>query len=305
VSLDDRLAQAREILLEAVGRHRPVAIFAAYSGGNDSIVATHFTLAVLPHAKVLHINTGIGIPATRCHVRSTCSRSGWDLVEVTTPVSYEDLVLGRCKGYMGGFPGRGMHRVMYNRLKERPLRMALAEAKRGHHRHSRVLIVSGIRADESKVRTGYQRTESKVDSQVWVNPLYWCSHQDFADYRALHGLPRNPVKDTVGISGECLCGAYADPGELLAIKLTCRQTWAYLVDLEDRVRAAGFPWGWEDQPPKWWFQARAGQEFLFDMAGEDHRPMCHSCEKVRILDEEGQGHEEGREGEVTPPVPAW
>lgn len=303
MSLDDRLAQAREILLEAVGRHRPVAIFAAYSGGNDSIVATHFTLSVLPQARVLHINTGIGIPATRCHVRSTCARFGWDLEEAITPVSYEDLVLGRRKGYVGGFPGPAMHRIMYTLLKERALRVVLAATRRGHLRNSRVLIVSGIRADESRSRTGYQRTETRVGAQVWVNPLYWCSHQDFDDYRALHGLPRNPVKDRVGISGECLCGAYAHPGELLAIKLTCRQTWAYLVDLEGRVRAAGFPWGWEERPPKWWFQARAGQEFLFDMAGEDFRPMCHSCEKVRVIDEEGQGHEEGREGEVTLPSP--
>lgn len=286
MSVDDQVNRAREILLEAIASHQPVKVFAAFSGGNDSIVATHFTLSVVPSAKVLHIDTGIGIPATREHVRSVAQRFDWDLLEARTPNSYEDLVLGKSPGYLGGFPGRGMHGVMYSRLKERALRRAVRWAKFGHHRQSRVLIVSGIRADESKRRMGYGRTESKVGSQVWVNPLYWASHADFEEYRQVHGLPRNPVKDRVGISGECLCGAYADPGELLMVELTCPRTGAYLRDLEGRVRAAGFPWGWEENPPKWWFRELEARGIQPPRSVDPElMPMCYSCEKVRILDE--------------------
>jgi 3'-phosphoadenosine 5'-phosphosulfate sulfotransferase (PAPS reductase)/FAD synthetase len=225
----------------------------------------------------LHINTGIGIERTREFVRETCGDSGWSLREEKTTQSYEDLVLER------GFPGPAMHGKMYNRLKERPIRRVVSEAKCGHSRTACVMIVSGIRHDESAIRTGYQRAISKVGSQVWVNPLYWSTIDVFRAYRERHKLQPNPVSAKLGFSGECLCGAHADKGELDRIEFVCPQTAAYLRDLESRVRQAGFPWGYESGPPRWWLDQQRGQGLLGDWFDDAPQckpgPMCHSCEK--------------------------
>ena len=68
-------------------------------------------------------------------------------------------------------------------------------------------------ATKAAIRAGYKRAvqgRSSVEGdEVWVNPFYWQTAADFEMYRQEFGLPRNPSKDVVGISGECLCGANA------------------------------------------------------------------------------------------------
>jgi 3'-phosphoadenosine 5'-phosphosulfate sulfotransferase (PAPS reductase)/FAD synthetase len=277
--LKEEIDRAKKILDDAISEHRPVAIFAGFSGGYDSLVASHLAINHESSVRPLHINTGIGIERTREYVRRTCGEMGWKLREEKTSVSYEEMVLGRVKGYPGGFPGPGMHGLMYNRLKERPIRVVMREAKEGHPRSSRVMFVTGIRHDESRVRSGYQRAVSKVDAQVWVNPLYWATIDHFREYRRLHSLPANPVKDRLGMSGECLCGAFASRGDLVRIRASCPETADYILDLERRVRAAGFPWGYEDERPPWWFfEQRRCPGYLFDV-GRKPGPLCHSCDK--------------------------
>jgi 3'-phosphoadenosine 5'-phosphosulfate sulfotransferase (PAPS reductase)/FAD synthetase len=276
MTLDDRIRQARTILDRAIVDHKPVAVYAAFSGGDDSIVSTHFTMTHVPGAQVLHVETGTGLRPTREHAEACARRLGWDMRVERTPESYEALVLGRAKGYPGGFPGRRMHGLMYQRLKERAFRAAVRDAKAGQDRRSRVLIVSGIRHDESDARSGYKRTESKVGSQVWLNPFYWATAADFAAYRQAFGLPANPIKPVVGISGECGCGCFACPFERHQARKVDREWSAWMDDLDNRVRAAGYPWGWEDQPPRWFLQKCQGQGFLFDLMPG---PACYGCGK--------------------------
>lgn len=291
--------RARRILDEAIGEFKPVAILAGFSGGHDSLVSTHFTMSHLSarwdwrywrdRSKALHINTGIGIEKTRQFVRDVSASSGWGLIEQSPPDSYEDLVLGKVKGYPGGFPGPRMHGLMYQRLKERAIRDVVRGLKRYRSREC-VLICTGIRHDESKIRTGYNRATSRVGNQAWVNPFYFSTYETFQQYMETYRLPRNSVKDACGMSGECLCGAYAHPGEKLRIRAACPKTADYLDDLEKRVIKAGFPWQWDDEgPPKWFTQKSRGQELLGDwfgpeVAGPVTGPMCHGCEKVRVAE---------------------
>jgi len=280
-SVVEAIDQAKRILDDAIAEFEPVAIYAGFSGGFDSLVSTHFAIQHSPSIRPLHINTGIGIERTREYVRSTCGEFGWSLREERTTENYEKLVLEQ------GFPGPPHHGKMYNRLKERPIRRVVAEAKTGCSRTDTVMIITGIRADESKIRTGYKRTTSKVGSQVWVNPLYWSSIDVFREYRETHKLQANPVSAKLGFSGECLCGANAEIGELDRIEFVCPQTGAYLRDLERRVREAGFPWGYEGRPPEWWLDKKRGQGLLGDWFEDEEDkacvpgPMCNSCEKIR------------------------
>jgi 3'-phosphoadenosine 5'-phosphosulfate sulfotransferase (PAPS reductase)/FAD synthetase len=299
MSLGDAVDRARSILRDAIAEYRPVEVLAGFSGGHDSLVSTHFTLDLLMNAHALHANTGIGIEKTRRFVRETSRDRAWSLIERKTTESYEDMVLGKVFDdetgtelvYPGGFPGSPLHYIMYQRLKERSIFKAASEARSAYPKRRRgkrwVLIVTGIRGDESRVRTGYKRAVSvdKVNAIVWVNPFYWASADHFRAYRSAHELPVNPVCLALGFSGECLCGAHADAGELLRIRMVEPETADYLEDLQRKAHAAGFPWGYEEGPPKWFMDHKRGQKF-FDFhhdGGPDYRPLCHNCEKVKAV----------------------
>jgi 3'-phosphoadenosine 5'-phosphosulfate sulfotransferase (PAPS reductase)/FAD synthetase len=265
--------QANDILLDSIQRWDPVRVFACFSGGHDSLVSTHLTMSLRDRidvpTTVLHINTRIGIEETRQFVRDTCARRDWPLWErYCAAGEYERIVLEH------GFPGPSVHPRMYQRLKERVVYAACKEAKVGHARRAKVLFVTGIRADESRRRAGYKRVESKVRAQIWINPIYHFSGFDIPRYMETHGLPENPIRLRLGMSGECLCGAFAKKGERHLIETLSPATGARLRALEEKVRAAGMPWGWEDPgPPKRWRMEREGQLSLF-------RPLCAGCEKM-------------------------
>jgi hypothetical protein len=135
------------------------------------------------------------------------------------------------------------------------------------------------------------RAVSKVDAQVWLNPFYWADHGVFTDYRRWNGTPRNLVKEKLGMSAECLCGSHAEPGELERIGWVCPATHARILDLQRRVREAGFAWGWEDPgPPTSWkgkkrrkARKAAGYGIYVPDAEADYRPMCHNCDKIHML----------------------
>lgn len=129
--------------------------------------------------------------------------------ELTPPESYESLVLNL--PVLDGLPGPGVHHIMVNRLKNRCFEEVIAR-----HRSfigERFMLLSGIRRAESRSR---QRITDPVDRKggtVWVKPLLHWSNGEMNDYRADRELPRNPVSDNLGVSGECLCGAMTDGGE--------------------------------------------------------------------------------------------
>ena len=268
--------QASIIVRQVMAEFDISHVVAAFSGGDDSIVSTHWAMDYFPDAVVMIGDTQIGIEKTRKHQTACCERFGWKYHRVSPApegappnwskywvdgnTSYEEFVLNH------GFPGHAQHHRMYQRLKQRAFRKIkpiLGKAKRG----SRIMVVSGIRQDESSIRAGYKRAyaEEKSERFVWVNPFYYSSATDFEAYSQEFGLPRNPVKQLCGISGECCCGAHAVPGEREAYRIAEPAFADYLDALEARVMQA-FPWGWECGPPKWYIDQNRGQKFLFDVS---------------------------------------
>jgi 3'-phosphoadenosine 5'-phosphosulfate sulfotransferase (PAPS reductase)/FAD synthetase len=262
------------ILADVIAEHKPISVFAGFSGGHDSLVSTHCTMEHAPQmtdvpVRVLHINTGIGIRQTREFVRETCAAYDWPLWERhAAKGEYERFVVQH------GFPGPGQHARMYQRLKQRVVEAVLREVKVGHPRSARILFVTGIYADESRIRAGYNRAVSKRRADVWANPLYWWRRRDFDDYRQRHVLPTNPVKELYGHSGECLCGAFADYGEACLLREHYPEAWADIERLEKLAAANGKPWRWADPGPS--------RAMLAEQRGQitlDFRPLCHGCGK--------------------------
>ena len=112
---------------------------------------------------------------------------------------------------------------------------------------------------------------NRVGSQLWVSPIYWWAATERDAYNKAHGLPVNPVSAMLGMSGECLCGAYAHKGEKSLVKLVCPETHARIEALELRASEAGFNWGWEGRPP---IGGRNPAQL------DAFRPLCVGCEKM-------------------------
>ncbi len=301
--IESMLAQGRQIMQDAIEEHKPVAIFAGFSGGNDSIVATHFACSEFG-AAAIHCNTLIGVEKSREHARAVADRRSWQFLEKRaesagpsktnrdgSPFDPSKLPAGRwvdgdtayeewCFNF--GMPGPGQHPRMYQRLKERLFRAFKRDAKAGKQRHSRVMFVTGVRHDESAIRAGYRRAVSRKNSSVWVNPFYWNTAADFALYRDEFGLPDNPVTAEIGFSGECLCGTMGDPSELIGVAKIEPPTAIYIGSLESKCESLGLPCKYATRPTKK-LQPSKSDRLQLSLFGDepDFQPACVGCMRRR------------------------
>lgn len=260
-----------EAIIERALAHKPVAIFALFSGGNGSLAATHWAMSNVPGCRVAHINTGIGIPRTSEYVRETCVREGWPLTEIRAKEDcgqdYDRIVLEH------GFPGPASHRYMYVQLKERAIEELVRRNKR--KRSDKVMLLTGICHDDSQRRSGYGGREITFrKAQMWVNHMYWAGANWMHHYVNKVGIPRNPVAAELGMSGECLCGSFAEEGELAVVRMVCPATASRLDRLQEQVRFAGHHWGWEERPP-----AERDDKLTPDLFS----PMCVNCLKSQRI----------------------
>lgn len=224
---------------------RTVARCVLLSGGRDSTTVAHLFRHEATH--ILHVNTGTGIPATTQFVRDLAAEWNLPLIEVEPDDTYEALVLGEVKTkrtgedvWPGGFPGPGAHGTMFQRLKERALDKARHELGIANSRTVGALWIAGRRREESERRRHIPSVETD-GTVTWVSPVLNWTSLDLTTYRKLHKVPVNPVTDHLHMSGECLCGAFAKPGELDEIRMFYPDVAERITNLEQRVAAAGFP----------------------------------------------------------------
>lgn len=268
-SWDEALQHAERVLAVAKKEAPFSTKWVLFSGGNDSLVLLHVIAKTLgwPIDGVVHVNTGIGIPETNAFARATVEEWGLNFIELHPPRSYEQVFIE--DRIINGLPGPGMHRIAYARLKERPVAAFVQSVKRSYW--DRVILLTGIRHSESQRRMGYgEKLVNRERAQVWANPIYYVSDALMKAYRAEHALPVNPVSEHLHMSGECLCGSFAHPGELDEIGFFYPEVAARIRGIEEQAEAAGLTYC------KW--GARRGEN---DTAG----PMCSSCD-ARLFDDE-------------------
>lgn len=257
--------QPEDILESAIAEHEPTHVFGMFSGGHDSLCATHIAAQHPRFTAAVHINTGIGVEQTRDYVRQTCLAQGWPLIELRTdPEVYRRQVLGF------GFPaGAQQHMVLYRILKERRIEDLVRMHKQ--KRLDRIVLVAGARRQESRIRMGTTQTVSRKNAQVWVNPIIDFSHADKEDLMERAGLPRNAVVDNLHMSGECLCGCYAnmpESHELEQIGFWYPEVACQIRSLEQEVHRAGKWHNWGAFRPEYVPDLDARQAWL---------PLCQDC----------------------------
>jgi 3'-phosphoadenosine 5'-phosphosulfate sulfotransferase (PAPS reductase)/FAD synthetase len=295
--LDDLIGQSHDILSAAIEEHvagrglMVAAVGVGFSGGNDSTTLTHVFREQVDFA--LHANTTIGIEETREFVRNTCEEWGLALLERTPPRitdQYRHLVLTTERGKkgqaLGGFPGPAMHFKMYQRLKERAIEQVQREVLTNSRRERFVLIL-GRRRTESQRRSSI-RTVDVRGARVNVSPLVNWTKLDLNTYRLRQHrlgkpLPRNSASDLIHMSGECLCGSFASPGEREEIAHWFPGPFELIAELEalladrDDIPEHRKTWGWGANPASKAAETAYLKRFNIEDQESESGLMCSSC----------------------------
>jgi 3'-phosphoadenosine 5'-phosphosulfate sulfotransferase (PAPS reductase)/FAD synthetase len=245
-----------DIIADAWTEHAPTKAYVMFSGGKDSSVTLDY-LWRNHRDKIngaLHINTGIAVPETSAFARRFCDERGIAYHEYAVPSdTYESLV----ERY--GFPGAMSHRFMYINLKQRAMEAFMRDFKTA--RYDRIALLTGVRYSESIRRMGNSKPVSRVGSQVWVAPLIDFSNMEMHEYREQYSVQMSEASRTLHMSGDCLCGAYAQPGELAMVDLFHPDIAKRIRALQERVAEANVwrvkhdqppipaTWGWEHNDP--------------------------------------------------------
>jgi 3'-phosphoadenosine 5'-phosphosulfate sulfotransferase (PAPS reductase)/FAD synthetase len=247
---------ADELVARAKAEHRPIATVCLFSGGNDSAVLAHRCRE--HYDQLVFIDTGTAVPGVREFVESFAQWIDKPLWVYESGDAYRRMVLNP----EFGFPGPAQHGRAYTRLKERQTEVLLRDLKTGHPRSARALALTGLRRAESTRRKKRQPI-TRRGGLVFANPLIDWTNQDVRDHRTEHKLPESDVAALIHRSGECNCGAYAQPGE----REMLRSLWpdwfeTTIAGLEREAEAAGIS------------ACRWGERPGIGEAG----PMCSSCD---------------------------
>lgn len=197
--------------------------FALLSGGKDSVCTAHYLASQGRLSGCIFLDTGIAAPDTLPFVRSLCEQQEWGLAVFRTPIRYEDLVARY------GFPkGPHGHIRAFGALKDRGLRLA-AKA------HPGATFASGVRAGESARRFRFTERRSRYSSGTTLEAaiMDWSTRKVW-DYLRANDLSVSPSSLALGISGDCLCGAFSSRGECEAIKRTYPEVARRIEELEGR-----------------------------------------------------------------------
>ena len=242
------------------------ATYALFSGGHDSLVSTHKAMEHGNAEKVIHLDTGIGVPQTQEFVVDVCERYGWGYEIVSSNHDYEEIVLEN------QFPGPAVHIIMYSKLKERALRIVA-------RRHDdKPVYVTGVRKHESEARFKNVTPEQEDTSWIWQANIHDFTRDDVEAYIDRHGLPRSPVKQKYHHSGECLCGAFGNRAEeLVILEAHFPETAERIKELEAKVQDRH---GTDDPRSYWGHGGMSSVDLRALLADNDETQMmlCASCE---------------------------
>ena len=117
------------------------------------------------------------------------------------------------------------------------------------------------------VKIGEMNSGKVVNKKrVWTAPCHDWSKAEQQHYMDEMGLPINRLKVAIGMSGECFCGAFAQPGEIDLIRQHCPDVAQEIERLQEIAKECGKPCIWGVRPAKPEKIAQTG-------------PMCSSCDQ--------------------------
>jgi len=238
---------------------------ALFSGGKDSLVATHYAYQHFPIDFVAYLDTNSGLPDNEQYVIDVCEKQRWELQIYQSPMDLEEFV----QRY--GFPGPAVHSWAFRYFKERQLEKMARE-------YESVIFYSGVRKSESNRRSHNVKGKYSSDRRWdWVSPIVHFTETECKDYIEGHGLRVNPLYDTIGRSGDCYCGAFAHrTTELGELKEYYSDHYEWIKNIEKKAKK----WNLDSPKNKWGWGGLSSAELRAELAKDDdlQRTLCSNCD---------------------------
>lgn len=231
------------------------------SGGMDSAVSTHIAVRWGPANLVVYLDTGTGVNDNETWVREYAREIGAQCWTLSTHESYVEKVEEH------GFPGPSRHGIMYRCLKERQIQKLASTVSGDLH------LWTGVRALESdrRMRTVEATAEHDGGRWTWHAPIHDWSKGECQRYLAAMDLPRNPLWDTLGRSGDCFCGCFGSPEEVLDLRAAGHGEHAdWIRELEQSVETG-------DEKERWAWGALSDPERRAERVDDDQLTLCSTC----------------------------
>jgi len=270
--------QPDDIIEHSINEYGRMGFYALYSGGKDSIAILHWFSTNYPELfkGVLYIDTTVGLNETIDFVKSTCKESGWPLFIRKPPrETYEQWVLKY------GFPSARIHTIVMRRLKYEAMRGFIREDIRINDAPA---MLTGVRIGEStrRFRNLVKSNDVGVNKDgrmVFVAPFMYKSTKWIWKYNADNNLKVSPVHDILQISGDCLCGCFADPNEMGLLKEHYPYMYNKLRNLETKLQHDG-----TDKAKE--YATWGNKNSIIKKRKQDitENLVCSDC-KVRMVDE--------------------
>ena len=212
------------------------SVVCCFSGGKDSLTATHLVMNRTPDSLdkwVIYADTGIMLPIATDFVKDTCQAQGWRLKIVNGNFFTEALTKGM---------PRMKHRWCCHICKIDPMQAFI-----------KTLIpqraeVTGLRRDESIRRAKLNQVyyKRKVPSWAYAPIIGWSEKEVFA-YICKHDLPM-PPHYALGLHETCMCGVYSNRKQMEILKAQFPELWKRILDLEASFRKKGAAFYFNNKP---------------------------------------------------------
>jgi len=193
-------------------------VLCCFSGGKDSLIATHLAYnEIKKHElkipiEVIYVDTTLGLPEVIDYVKETCKFFKWKLRILRPKKSFWELA----SKWGMPTPKRKWCRRL---LKLQPMLDYVSNLG-----IERVCFITGIRRNESKKRNKLPRVIKRefknVISYNFAPILDW-SDEEVNKYVKEHNLPINPIYNVFEFSGDCICVVYISINNLIKLAKYC------------------------------------------------------------------------------------
>jgi 3'-phosphoadenosine 5'-phosphosulfate sulfotransferase (PAPS reductase)/FAD synthetase len=213
------------------------SVACCFSGGKDSLVATHYMMAELAdldiEKHVVFADTGVMLPIAEEFVRETCESFGWKLTVVQGHFFEKAIKIGM---------PRMKHRWCCFVCKVDPMQQFIKTLP------SQRAEVTGLRRSESFRRAKLNQVyyKRKVPSWAYAPIIAWSEKQVFR-YIRNNNLPM-PPHYRLGLHETCMCGVYSNRKQMEILKAQFPELWKKILTLEANFRKKGAAFYFNNKP---------------------------------------------------------
>jgi len=224
------------------------SLVCCFSGGKDSLVATHLVhkeLEDIPLEKyVVFVDTTVMVPGTVDFVEKVSAEQGWKLKVLRPDPDFWTLA------EKWGSPTMKRRWCCYA-LKLKPIFLFVRKLK------PQRAMVTGLRREESKRRAQYpqiyyRKKGERSEKGTWIGawgyaPIIDWTERDVLRYIRRFDLPI-PPHYRLGIKETCLCGAFGSVKQMRIVRGRWPEFYRKFIELENRFKMGGKVFYFTDRP---------------------------------------------------------